>query len=268
MNPRPIGIFDSGVGGLTVYKAVEAALPNESFVYLGDTARVPYGTRSAETVVRYSREAARFLGGHDVKMLVVACNTASSVALDDLEGELTIPVVGVIRPGALRATEVSASGKIGVIGTRATVQSEAYPPAIRALRPNAEVISRACPLFVPLAEEGWVDHEATRRVAEEYLAPIRDGGVDTLVLGCTHYPLLRPTIAAVMGDGVALVDSAEAVAAEVADRLRDEPELAAAATDPPRESHFFVTDAPAPFEAVAERFLGSPVRRLERASLE
>jgi len=266
MNPRPIGIFDSGVGGLTVFKAVEAALARESFVYLGDTARVPYGTRSPETVVRYSLQAARFLRRHDVKMLIVACNTASSVALDALVEELPIPVVGVIQPGARRAAQVSTGGRIGVIGTRATVASEAYPPAIRARRPDAEVLSQACPLFVPLAEEGWVDHEVTRRVAEEYLAPMKSARVDTLVLGCTHYPLLKATLAAVMGSAVALVDSAEAVAEDVRERLRRDPGLSADDGETP-EHHFYVTDAPEPFLAVAQRFLGAPIRRLERATL-
>jgi len=267
MNSRPIGIFDSGVGGLTVFKVLEAALPDEAFVYLGDTARVPYGTRSAETVVRYSLEAAGFLAGHDVKMLVVACNSASSVALDALAAEVPVPVIGVIEPGARRAAELSTEGRIGVIGTRGTIASEAYPPAIRALVPDAEVTSQACPLFVPLAEEGWTDHEVAWRVAEVYLKPVIDAGVDTLVLGCTHYPLLKSVIAQVMGDGVRLVDSAEAVAAEVGKRLAAEPGLAAAAGGGPRENHFFVTDAPEPFLAVAERFLGGPVRRLERAQL-
>jgi glutamate racemase len=267
MNSRPIGIFDSGVGGLTVFKVLESALPDEAFVYLGDTARVPYGTRSAETVVRYSLEAAHFLTDHDVKMLIVACNSASSVALDALAAEVSFPVIGVIEPGARRAAELSPHGRIGVIGTRGTIASEAYPPAIRALRPDAQVISRACPLFVPLAEEGWTDHDVVRRVAEVYLKPMEEAEVDTLVLGCTHYPLLRSVIAQVMGDGVCLVDSAEAVAAEVGKRLAGDPTLAAAEGGTPREHHFFVTDAPEPFLAVAERFLGGPVRRLERAQL-
>jgi glutamate racemase len=267
MDRRPIGIFDSGVGGLTVFKVLETALPGESFVYLGDTARVPYGTRSPETVIGYSLEAARFLRRHDVKMLVVACNTASSVALEAVEAEAGIPVLGVIVPGARRAARLSTRGRIGVIGTRATIASGAYPAAVRALRPEAEVVSRPCPLFVPLAEEGWTGHDVTRRVAAEYLAPMKEAGVDTLVLGCTHYPLLRPVIAEAMGEGVQLVDSAEAVAAEVRERLTTEPALAAGAERPAGESHFYVTDAPEPFLAVAERFLGAPMRRLERARL-
>lgn len=267
MDTRPIGIFDSGVGGLTVFRAIEATLPNESFVYLGDTARVPYGTRSPETVVRYSLEAARFLREHDVKMLVVACNTASSVAIDAVADEAKVPVIGVILPGAKRAATLTRSGRIGVIGTRATVSSEAYPAAIRDLRPDAEVVSRACPLFVPLAEEGWTDNDVAREVAGIYLAPMMKAEVDTLVLGCTHYPLLKQTITEVMGEGVSLVDSAEVVAAEVEDWLARNQALSSEADEPERENHFFVTDVPDPFLAVAERFLARPIDRLEMARI-
>jgi glutamate racemase len=266
---RPIGVFDSGVGGLTVFRALEAALPSESFVYLGDTARVPYGTKSAETVIRYSIEAAHFLGRHGAKMVVVACNTASALALGAVAQEAGVPVLGVILPGARRAAESSRSGRIGVIGTRATIASAAYPQAIHALRPDAQVTSAACPLFVPLAEEGWTDHEVTLATAETYLEPFRDAGVDTLVLGCTHYPLLRGAIAAAMGPGVELVDSAASVAADAAAWLIEHRGLAAPAG--PRDGdghHFFVTDAPDPFVAVAERFLGRRIERLERARIE
>jgi glutamate racemase len=268
-DPRPIGVFDSGVGGLTVYHALESALPGEALVYLGDTARVPYGTKSAETVVRYSVEAAHFLRKHEVKMVVVACNTASAVALDAVVRETGVPTIGVILPGARRAAELSRSGRVGVIGTRATIGSEAYPRAIRDLRPDAHVTSRPCPLFVPLAEEGWTDNDVALRVAEAYLAPFREDEVDTLVLGCTHYPLLRGVIGRVMGEGVRLVDSAESVAAEVSGWLQRSPALAAPpGRDPSQGNHFYVTDAPAPFAAVAERFLGRPVKRLERARIE
>jgi len=267
MNRSPIGIFDSGVGGLTVFKALESALPGEALIYLGDTARVPYGTRSDETGVHYSRQAAGFLRHRGIKLLVVACNTASSVAIEALGGENGIPVIGVIGPGAARAAELSESGKIGVIGTRATVGSDAYRRSIHRLRPDAEVISLACPLFVPLAEEGWTDNGVARQTAEIYLAPLKEAGVDTLVLGCTHYPLLRDVIGEVMGPTVRLVDSAEAVTDEVRERLRGE---AAESRGPVPESehHFFVTDVPAPFQAVAERFLGRPIRRLERVAIE
>jgi glutamate racemase len=260
-----IGIFDSGVGGLTVFRALECALPGRSLIYLGDTARVPYGTRSAETVVRYSLEAARFMQRQGVRMLVVACNTASSVAIEPVVREFGLPVLGVILPGADRAVELTRARRIGVIGTRATVRSGAYERAIRSRLPEAEVISRACPLFVPLAEEGWTENEVALQVAETYLAPFRAAEVDTLVLGCTHYPLLTDVIAEVMGPGVRLVDSAESVAARVREELAGERD-----GDPSGdvEHHFFVTDAPEPFQAVAERFLGRPIARLERATID
>jgi len=266
---RPIGVFDSGVGGLTVFHALEQALPAEAMVYLGDTARVPYGTKSAETVIRYTLEAARFMLRQQVKMVVVACNTASSVAIDAMEKATRLPVVGVIAPGARRAVERSMAGRIGVIGTRATVASGAYKRAIQDRRPDAEVLSQACPLFVPLAEEGWTEGDITRRVAESYLEPFRRAEVDALVLGCTHYPLLRGVIGEVMGPDVVLVDSAESVAQEVGRKLNDEPALAGPGDAPGRvEHHFYVTDAPEPFQVVAERFLGRPIRCLEWASLD
>jgi len=266
VDARPIGVFDSGVGGLTVFRALAAALPDEALVYLGDTARVPYGPKSAETVRRYAREASRFLKRQDVKMMVVACNTVSSVAMEAMEEGADVPVVGVILPGAQRAVEASRRGRIGVIGTRATVASEAYARAIHALRPAAEVVSRACPLFVPLAEEGWTDNAVVRQVADTYLTPLREADVDTLVLGCTHYPLLRGVLQETMGPEVVLVDSAESVAQEVRRRLASDERLAhAPGTTPPR---FFVTDAPGPFLDVAQRFLGEPVLHLERAELE
>ena len=266
MDPRPIGVFDSGVGGLTVFHALERALPHESMVYLGDTARVPYGTRSPETVKRYSLEAARFLERQRVKMVVVACNTVSSVALDTWKGEVSFPVLGVIDPGAKRAAKDSPTGRIGVIGTRATVASGAYKRAIQQLRPEAEVLSQACPLFVPLAEEGWTDDDVVKSVARVYLEPFRRAEVDSLVLGCTHYPLLSKVIQETLGPDVKLVDSAEAVAAEARDLLESEPSLAAQAKTP--EHHFYVTDAPEPFQVVAERFLGRTIRCLEWASLD
>ncbi|MBZ5638290.1 MAG: glutamate racemase [Acidobacteriia bacterium] len=265
MDRRPIGVFDSGVGGLTVFKALEAALPGECFVYLGDTARVPYGTKSPETVSRYGIEAARFLKKQGVKLLVVACNTVSSVAMDEVAEEAHVPVIGVILPGARRAAKLSTGGRIGVIGTRATVASEAYPRAILALRSEAEVFSRPCPLFVPLAEEGWTDNDVARRVAETYLASLKEAEVDTVVLGCTHYPLLAGTIGDVMGPGVALVDSADAVAAEVREWLERESDLAAPGGSPRPADRFYVTDSPAPFASVAERFLGRPVSLIGRA---
>jgi glutamate racemase len=263
MDPRSIGVFDSGVGGLTVFKEMELALPGESLVYLGDTARVPYGTKSAETVVRYSLEAMRFMRRQKVKMVVVACNTASSVAIAEMAAEDGVPVLGVILPGAHRAAKISESGRIGVIGTRATIGSGAYERAILAKRPDATILSEPCPLFVPLAEEGWTDNDIALQVAESYLRPFKDAGVDVLVLGCTHYPLLKDVIGRVMGEDVKLVDSAESTAAEVRRRIGDD-----GAGSGDAEHRFFVTDMPEPFQAVAERFLGRTGLRLERADLE
>jgi len=263
---RPIGVFDSGVGGLTVFRALEQALPAESLIYLGDTARVPYGTRSPETVTRYALEAARFMQRREVKLLVVACNTASAVAVDAMARETRLPVLGVIEPGARRAVALSETGRIGVIGTRATIGSGAYTRAIHALRPDAEVKAAACPLFVPLAEEGWTDDAVARQVAERYLAPFKNDGIDTLVLGCTHYPLLRETIAQVMGPAVHLVDSAETVAADARERLAHQ--NATLDPRPPVAHHFYVTDVPEPFKAVAQRFLGHDIPRLERVDID
>jgi len=260
----PIGVFDSGVGGLTVFRALEKALPSRPLVYLGDTARVPYGPRSAETVRRYSLEAGRFLKAQGIEMLVVACNTASSVAIPALTDQLGIPVVGVIEPGARRAVELSESNKIGVIGTRATIASNAYTEAIRRFDSAAEVLARACPLFVPLAEEGWTDNDVARGVAQTYLQPFVAADVDALVLGCTHYPLLRGVIGEAMGWEVQLVDSAEAIAFEVCRRLNQTP-----GEGPAEQQHrFFVTDHPAPFQAVAERFLGRPLAALEQVRID
>jgi len=270
----PIGIFDSGVGGLTVYRALHEHLPNERFVYLGDTARVPYGTKSLATVERYAVENSQFLAGHGIKMLVVACNTASALALPAIREALDIEVVGVIGPGARAAVasgQMQAGGlrTIGVIATESTVRSGAYTAAITKADPVAKVIEQACPLFVPLAEEGWVDNEVARTVAETYLKDLK-ANVATLVLGCTHYPILRDVIQETVGPEVALIDSGEATAAEVKSLLKDK-ELAR--LTPPTGAlerqlcddldHFYVTDAAERFARVAERFLGSKPSRLE-----
>ena len=217
---RPIAIFDSGIGGLTVLAALRRRLPSERFLYLGDTARLPYGTKSAQTVVRYAERAAVFLADHGIKLLVVACNTVSAAALPAVEAAIEVPVLGVVNPGASTAAAVT-HGRVGVIGTESTIASGAYRRALRALAPEVEVVACACPLFVPLAEEGWWDHPVTREVAALYLEPFAGGRVDTLILGCTHYPLLRSAIAAAVGGDVQLVDSAEAVAAEVASMLAE-----------------------------------------------
>ncbi len=260
-----LGIFDSGVGGLTVQKAIIDRLGSVDTLYLGDTARVPYGTKSPEVVTQYSVRNARFLVRRGIDLLVVACNTASAVALPALRSELAIPVIGVVEPGARVASGTSRSRRIGVIGTPSTIASGAYQRAIRALVPDAEVTARACPLFVPLAEEGWTDpdDEVVRGVARRYLAPFVEAAVDTVVLGCTHYPLLKPAIAREL-PGVALVDSAEAVAAEVAARLglgSERPSGRAA------HHEFFVTDTPDRFLGVAERFLGRRVHAAEQVDI-
>lgn len=268
----PIGIFDSGVGGLTVYRALHERLPNEHFVYLGDTARVPYGTKSLATVERYAIENARFLEAHGIKLLVVACNTASALALPAIRSAVKVPVIGVIEPGARAAVAVAAGKKIGVIATEATVKSGAYAHAIAELDPTIEVIERTCPLFVPLAEEGWADTDVARAVAEQYLSDFRKQKIGAVVLGCTHYPILRDLISEVVGSDVALIDSGEAAAREVQHLLQPgEPDESAenvSAKETARQlcddlDHFYVTDAAERFAKVAERFLGMSPSVLE-----
>jgi glutamate racemase len=256
-----IGIFDSGVGGLTVQRALLEALPGADTIYLGDTARVPYGTKSAATVTAYSLRNAKVLQERGIDLLVVACNTASAVALPALRSALPVPVLGVVEPGARAAIRATQSGRIGVIGTAGTIGSGAYQAAIRALRADAVVVARACPLLVPLAEEGWTDpaDEVVRGVVRRYLAPMAGERIDTLVLGCTHYPLLRGAIAEAL-PGVTLVDSAETVAAEVLALLP-----AAAGRD--GTHRFLVTDTPEKFLAVAGRFLGRPVESAEHVDV-
>ena len=260
MEPNaPIGVFDSGLGGLTVAAAIAEALPFEQMLYLGDTARVPYGTRSPATVVRYARNNAQFLAESGIKLLVVACNTVSAQGLGGLADGSGLPVVGVIRPGARAALEASPGGPIAVLGTPATVRSEAYLHAIHELDPGRPVHAVACPLFVPLVEEGWLDHPVTAMVAREYLSALAGTEVDTIILGCTHYPLLRSLIARVaaevLGREVAIVDSATAVARQVEGLLTTWEQRAPAGTRAPHR--FFVTDAPDRVTAVAARFWGA-----------
>lgn len=256
---KPIGVFDSGVGGLTVVAALQRRLPEESILYLGDTARLPYGSKSVDTVTRYTERNLAFLEGRGVKAVVIACNTASALALPRLRPRL--PTWGVVEPGAEAAVARSRSGRIGVIATESTVRSDAYGAAIRRRRPDAEVLSRACPLFVPLVEEGWLDDEVVEAVVRRYTAFLVEAGVDTLVLGCTHYPLLRPVLQRVMGPGVELVDSAETTASAVAAGLAADGLL----VRPPAEaeSHLCVTDSSAPFSRVADLILGPGHRPLE-----
>lgn len=263
---KAIGIFDSGVGGLTVLKEIVRALPQEDTIYLGDTARVPYGTKSPETVTRYARQITAFLVQRDIKLLVVACNTASAVSLDALKESFDLPIVGVIEPGARRAAAVTRTGKVGVIGTAGTIKSSAYSKAIKRINPEIQVVTRACPLFVPLAEEGWVDNEVARLTAHAYLEGLREEGVDTLVLGCTHYPLLKGIIADVMGDDVKLVDSAEETAHTVAEILGRQEMLRPAAER--GNHHYFVTDVPAGFIRVGNRFLGGKLGDVYQVNLD
>lgn len=263
---RAIGIFDSGVGGLTVLKEIIKVLPQEDTIYLGDTARVPYGTKSPETVTRYSRQITSFLVSRDIKMLVVACNTASAVSLTALQKEFSIPIIGVIEPGARRAAAVTRTGKVGVIGTAGTIRSSAYAKAIKRINSDIEVITRACPLFVPLAEEGWIDNEVARLTAQTYLQGLKDEMVDTLVLGCTHYPILKDIIAETMGDSVTLVDSAEETAFAVAEILGNRSLLRPSSER--GNHHFYVTDVPAGFIRVGTRFLGERLGDVFQVNLE
>ncbi|MDQ2667236.1 MAG: glutamate racemase [Gemmatimonadota bacterium] len=256
----PIGVFDSGLGGLTVAQAIMRQLPGESLIYFGDTARVPYGPKSPETVRRYSHEIAAYLLEQGVKAIVVACNTATAHALPMLEAELDIPVIGVVGPGARAAVKASATGRIGVIGTEGTIRSGAYVKAIHAESPEAIVTVRACPLFVPLVEEGWNDSEATRLIAAEYLAPFAHDEVDTLVLGCTHYPLLKRVIGETIGRPVRLIDSAEETAADTR-RMLDEHGLAT--TAPQGSYRFIASDDPAQFLQLGQRFFGDALERVE-----
>lgn len=251
-DPRPIGVFDSGLGGLTSVRELFRMLPSESVVYFGDTARVPYGNKSSATVIRFSLEIAAFLVRQNIKCLLVACNTSSSYALETLRQRLPIPVIGVIEPSVRAATAVSPRGRIGVIGTLGTVGSGAYAAALAKALPGAAVISRACPLFVPLIEEGWAGHPVTRSVAEEYLVELRAADLESLILGCTHYPLIAPLLASLMGPGVKLVDSGAEAARAVGVLLRERGQLAAGSP----EHHFYVSDEPRNFTRVAQSFLG------------
>ncbi len=258
---NPIGIFDSGVGGLTVFREIARVVPDRPLIYLGDCARVPYGTKSAEIVRRYSLQAANHLLQRGIGMLVVACNTATSAALPALQEMLDIPVIGVIEPGARAAAEKT-RGRIGVIATEGTVSSRAYTKAIHQIKPSVEVIEAAAPLFVALAEEGWANTHVAREVAEVYLEPLLDAGIDTLVLGCTHYPILRGTIEHVVGDHVAVVDSAETTAECVREMIDGNAAEGGGATHT-----FLVTDAAERFRRIASEFLEQEIERLELVSL-
>ena len=260
MNAAPLGVFDSGIGGLTVARALFERLPHESVIYFGDTARVPYGPKSPETVRRYSAEILAYLLNRGVKAVVVACNTSTAHALGHLKEHSPVPVVGVIEPGARAAVAATKTGIIGVIGTAGTIASGAYERAIKALRPDAQVHAQPCPLFVPLVEEGWFEHAAAELIAREYLEPLKRAKVDVLVLGCTHYPLLKPLLARVMGPGVTLVDSAEETATAVAAELE---RLGLLAEGGNHEHRFVVSDDEPHFRKVGARFLGEKLRQVE-----
>ena len=260
---KPIGVFDSGIGGLTVVKALMQRLPHENIVYFGDTARVPYGSKSAQVVREYAAQDTQFLVSHDVKLIVVACNTVSSVALEVVQKHAKVHVAGVILPGAKAAVNATKSKRIGVIGTIGTIASNAYSNAIRQLDPSASVVSQACPLFVPLAEEGWIEQKATELIAREYLFPLKLQKIDTLVLGCTHYPILRNVISNVFDGSVELIDSGEAAALEVEEML-----VQLDLRNPSSQKaniRFFVSDIPHKFTEVGERFLGQKLGRVRKA---
>lgn len=288
MNKRPIGVFDSGIGGLTVLREIARLLPGEDTIYLGDTARVPYGNKSKDAVIRYSIEIAEFLIKKDVKMIVVACNTASAYGLAELKKRLNIPIIGVIEPGARAAVKAMKTKRIGIIGTEGTIRSNSYVDAINALcgtrtiditehgekrhdryfeirADGLLIFTKACPLFVPLAEEGWVSNDVARLTAEHYLSGLKAHAIDTLVLGCTHYPLLKDTIARVMGQSVRLIDSAEAIAEEVGRVLVEGGIANTSGRNAARD--FFVTDSPERFVTVGKRFFGVGLDVAELASV-
>lgn len=256
-----IGIFDSGVGGLTVYKAIRKAFPHEHLIYFGDTARVPYGPKSAETIIDYSVQNARFLLQQGIKILVVACNTSSAVAIPFLQKLTDIPIIGVIEPGSKVALSTSKNKRIGIIGTEGTIKSGAYSRAIKSREPNAEIVSAACPLFVPIVEEGWQDNPIAENIVRQYLEPLLAQDIDTLVLGCTHYPLLKDVIQKVAGQGISLVDSADAIAKYLTKHIEIK-ETDTAGTD-----SFYVSDNEEKFARIAQSILGTPLHNLRRVSL-
>jgi len=252
-NSAPIGVFDSGVGGLTVAREIMRQIPNEKIIYFGDTARVPYGSKSKDTVTRFSKQIVRFLQSFDVKTIVVACNTASAYALDELEEEIDIPVIGVVKPGAKMAAQATKNKRIGIIATEGTISSGIYEKFLKTTNPEVEVFGKACPLFVPLAEEGWLSDNVTKQVAERYLAELKQKQVDALVLGCTHYPLLREVIGEVMGPEVTLVNPAYETAKELCYVLEDKHLLREAESSPVHK--FYVSDGAEKFRRFANSIL-------------
>ena len=262
-NERPIGIFDSGIGGLTVFRSVRKQVSSEDIVYFGDTARVPYGTKSKETITKFSINNVQFLEGFHVKMVIVACNTASSLSLEALQSKFDIPIIGVIEPGAREALRRTKNGRIGVIGTKSTIGSNAYETWLKRLDPSVKVFSGACPLFVPFVEEGWLEGDVVSQVARTYLEGLKSFKIDTLILGCTHYPLLSRVIQKIMGSKVRLVNSAEETAKE-AKRLMAKLKIAQAAARKSPELKFYVSDEPEQFRSLGERFLGTSIQSVAK----
>lgn len=263
----PIGVFDSGVGGLTVAREIMRQLPKESIIYFGDTARVPYGSKSKETIIRYSRQIIHFLESMGVKAIVVACNTASAFALEELRPEMKMPIIGVVKPGAKVAAETTRNGRIGVIGTEGTVGSQIYTEMIHRHHPNAQILGKACPLFVPLVEEGWVKDSVTTEVAKRYLASFQESDIDTLILGCTHYPLLRSTIRDIMGGKVNLVNPAYETAQGLR-RLLEEQQIADDGKAGPAEYQFYVSDAAEKFKNFANSILPCEIKEAQLIHIE
>jgi len=265
MDNSPIGVFDSGLGGLTVVKEIMKQLPNESIIYFGDDGRAPYGTKSKETVIKYTKQDAAFLLSMDVKLLVVACNTVSAVALPDLRSSINVPVLEVIGPGAKSALKKTRQGRIGVIATPATIRSGVYPRAINGINPDVKIYSQACPLFVPLVEEGWWNNQITRMVAEEYLKELKNAHVDTLVLGCTHYPVLTDVIRDVMGDEVVLVSSAEELSITLKELLYEEK---LESRNGPATYRYYTSDSVEKFKKLGKMILQKEISNIERVEME
>lgn len=266
MVESPIGIFDSGVGGLTVVSELFRILPQEDIIYFGDTAHLPYGSKSKEAVTRFSLDIVNFLKAQKVKIVIVACNTASSFALSRLREKIDLPVIGVIEPGAQAAIDTTRNFKIGIIGTEGTIKSRAFEEALKKINRDVKIFSQACPLFVPLVEEGWLDEPETSQIAEKYLSPLKDKGIDTLILGCTHYPLLKELLSRIMGQGVSLIDTAEATAKAVKKSLGEKNLLRKGNHKPVYK--FFVSDDPEKFLQLGMRFLGKGIDKAERVDLE
>lgn len=265
-NSEPIGIFDSGIGGLTVFAELVKNLPHENIIYFGDTAHVPYGSKSREKVTEFSKNIVKFLCSQNVKIIVVACNTASAFALNALRESFKIPVTGVIEPGSKAAVEATLNNRIGVIGTAGTVRSDSYKDAINRLNPNVNVFSKACPLFVPLVEEGWLEHEVTAMVTREYLEPLLKENIDTLVLGCTHYPLIKKVIQKTAGNSIKLIDSAESTSLIVKDMLSKMDLLNN--SDEEGSYKFYVSDVPEKFKEIGCNFLRRPITPVEKVNLD